>query len=116
MAGHKIYGMSFASIYPLYVKKAERKGHTQDEVDQVIAWLTGYDDAGLAEAVADERTLEEFFAQAPAMNPHSGLITGVICGVRVEEIEEPLMQQIRWMDKLVDEVARGKRMSSILRA
>jgi hypothetical protein len=115
MAGHRIFGMSFASIYPLYVTKVERKGHTKDEVDRVITWLTGYDDDGLAEAVADERDLETFFAQAPAMNPDASLITGVICGMRVEEIEDPLMQQIRYMDKLVDEVARGKKMSSILR-
>src|SRR6478735_11202839 len=115
MAGHRIFGMSFASIYPLYVTKVERKGHTKDEVDQVITWLTGYDDDGLAEAVADERDLETFFAQAPAMNPDASLITGVICGMRVEEIEDPLMQQIRYMDKLVDEVARGKKMTSILR-
>ncbi|WP_062294667.1 DUF2200 domain-containing protein [Lysinimicrobium flavum] len=108
--------MTFASIYPLYVTKVERKGHTTEELDTVLTWLTGYDEAGIHEAIADERTLEEFFAQAPAMNAHTDLITGVICGVRVEEIEDPLMQQIRWMDKLVDEVARGKRMTSILRA
>ena len=115
MAGHRIFGMSFASIYPLYVKKVERKGHTKDEVDQVITWLTGYDDDALGEAIADERDLESFFAQAPAMNPDASLITGLICGMRVEEIEDPLMQQIRYMDKLVDEVARGKKMTSILR-
>ncbi|WP_062298961.1 DUF2200 domain-containing protein [Demequina maris] len=116
MADDRIRRMTFATIYPLYVKKVERKGHTTEELDTVLTWLTGYDEAGIQDAVADERTLEEFFAQAPAMNPHTDLITGVICGVRVEEIEDPLMQQIRWMDKLVDEVARGKRMTSILRA
>jgi hypothetical protein len=116
MAEHRIFRMSFARIHPLYVQKAERKGHTREEVDEVIRWLTGYDEAGLAEAVADGRDLEAFFATAPAMNPNAELITGVICGVRVEQIEDPLMQRIRYMDKLVDEVARGKKMTSILRA
>ena len=116
MAGHRVFGMSFASIYPLYVQKVERKGHSAAEVDEVISWLTGYDDDGLQRAISSEVDLETFFAQAPAMNPNTPLITGVICGVRVEEIEDPLMQQIRWMDKLVDEVARGKKMTSILRA
>lgn len=115
MAGHRIFTTPFASIYPHYVAKAERKGHTKDEVDLVIRWLTGYDDAGLERALADEVDLETFFAQAPRMNPNADLITGVICGHRVEEIEDPLMQRIRWMDKLVDEVAKGKRMTSILR-
>ena len=115
MAGHKIFGMSFASIYPLYVKKVERKDHSKDEVDEVITWLTGYDEPGLEKAIADEVTLETFFADAPGMNPNASLITGLICGMRVEEIEDPLMQQIRYMDKLVDEVARGKKMTSILR-
>ncbi|WP_062519609.1 DUF2200 domain-containing protein [Demequina silvatica] len=116
MAGHRIFAFPFARIYPEYVNKVERKGHTVEELHTVLTWLTGYTDEGLAAAIADERTLEEFFAQAPAMNAHTDLITGVICGIRVEEIEDPLMQQIRWMDKLVDEVARGKRMTSILRA
>jgi len=115
VAEHRIYTTSFASIYPLYVQKAERKAHTKDEIDQVITWLTGYDDAGLAEAIESEIDLRTFFAQAPEMNANAGLITGVICGMRVEEIEDPLMQKIRYMDKLVDEVARGKRMTSILR-
>jgi hypothetical protein len=116
MAGHRIFGMSFASIYPLYVTKVERKGHSRDELDEVITWLTGYDDDGLQKAIADERDLETFFEKAPAMNPNASLITGVICGMRVEEIEDPLMKQIRYMDKLVDEVARGKKMTSILRS
>lgn len=107
--------MTFASIHALYVKKVERKGHAREDVDRVISWLTGYDEAGLEEAIADERTLEEFFAAAPRVHPNTELIKGVICGIRVEEIEDPLMQQIRWMDKLVDEVARGKKMESILR-
>ena len=115
MTGHRIFGISFASIHPLYVQKAERKGRSRAEVDEVIRWLTGYDIDGLDEAIADGRDLETFFAKAPAMNPNAGLITGVICGVRVEEIEDPLMQRIRYMDKLVDELARGKRMTSILR-
>lgn len=115
MAGHRIYGLSFASIHPLYVQKVERKGHSRAEVDEVICWLTGYDGDGLVEAIADGRDLETFFAKAPAMNPNAELITGVICGMRVEEIEDPLMQRIRYMDKLVDELARGKKMASILR-
>jgi len=115
MAGHRIFRTSFASIYPLYVTKVERKGHTREEVDTVIRWLTGYDDTGLAEVVADGSDMETFFARAPRMNPDASLITGVICGLRVEDVEDPLMQQIRWMDKLVDEVARGKKMTSILR-
>ena len=115
MARHRIFGTSFASIYPLYVAKVERKDRSQEDLDRVITWLTGYDEAGLAQVIADEVDLETFFAQAPAMNPDATLITGLICGYRVEEIEDPLMQQIRWMDKLVDEVARGKKMTSILR-
>ncbi len=102
-------------IYPLYVTKVERKNHTAAEVDQVITWLTGYDETGLNTAIADEIDLETFFDRAPRMNPDASLITGVICGIRVEEIDDPLMQQIRYMDKLVDEVARGKKMTSILR-
>jgi hypothetical protein len=116
VAGHRIFAMSFASIYPLYVTKVERKDHTQGEVDEVITWLTGYTDAGLREAIDTGIDLETFFARAPAMNPNAALITGVICGHRVEEIDDPLMQKIRYMDKLVDEVARGKRMTSILRS
>jgi len=116
MAGHRLFAASFASIYPLYVKKVERKDHTKDEVDQVITWLTGYDESGLKKAVADDISLEEFFADAPGLNPNASKITGLICGMRVEEIEDPLMQQIRYMDKLVDEVARGKKMASILRS
>ena len=115
MAGHRIFATPFASIYPHYVAKAERKGHTKAEVDQVISWLTGYDDAGLSTVLADEVDLETFFAQAPAMNPDAALITGTICGYKVQEIEDPLMQPIRYLDLLVDEVARGKKMSSILR-
>ena len=115
MPGHKIFTTSFASIYPHYVAKAERKGRTREEVDEVICWLTGHDASGLHKVIDDETDLATFFGEAPAMNPNAGLITGVICGHRVEEIEDPLMQQIRYMDKLVDEVARGKKMSAILR-
>jgi hypothetical protein len=115
LAGHRIFATSFASIYPHYVHKAERKDRSRQEVDEVICWLTGYDAAGLERSIADEVDLETFFAEAPAMNPHASLITGVICGHRVEEIEDPLMQRIRYIDKLVDELARGKKMSSILR-
>lgn len=115
MAGHRIFGTSFASIYPLYVQKVERKNRTQDDVDRVITWLTGYDDAGLQAAITDGVDLQTFFAQAPGLNPNASLITGVICGYRVEDIEDPLMQQIRYMDKLVDELARGKKLESILR-
>ncbi len=115
MAGHRIFSTSFGSIYPHYVAKAERKGRSKDDVDVVISWLTGYDDAGLERAIAQKVDMETFFAQAPGFNPHASLITGVICGHRVEEIDDPLMQKIRYLDKLVDEVARGKKMTSILR-
>jgi hypothetical protein len=115
VTGHRIFTTSFASVYPLYVTKAERKGHSKDDVDRVITWLTGYDAAGLDDAIAREIDLQTFFAEAPGINPQASLITGVICGHRVEEIEDPLMRQIRYMDKLVDEVARGKKMTSILR-
>ena len=112
---HPIYSTSFGSIYPHYVTKVEKKGHTTDELLQVINWLTGYDAAGLKEVVEDGTDFEEFFAKAPAMNPKRELIKGVICGHRVEEIQEPLMREIRYLDKLVDELARGKKMPSILR-
>jgi len=115
MPRHRIYSMSFASVYPLYVAKVERKGRSKEEVDRVISWLTGYDEAGLAKVIADEVDLETFFADAPELNPRASLITGVICGHRVEEIEDPLMQKIRYLDKLVDELARGKKMEKILR-
>ncbi len=116
MTRHHIFGIPFADIYPHYVTKAEKKGHTVDDLHTVLEWLTGYDEAAIAEAVADKRDLETFFEQAPKMNENAPLIKGVICGYRVEEIEDPLMQQIRWMDKLVDELAKGKKMESILRA
>ena len=115
MGGHRIFATSFASIYPLYVTKVERKNRDKAEVDQVICWLTGYDAEGLAKTIASGVDLETFFAQAPDLNPNASLITGVICGVRVEEIEDPLMQKIRYMDKLVDELAKGRKLASILR-
>lgn len=107
--------MSFASLYPLYVQKAERKDRTRDEVDQVISWLTGYDAAGLQRAIDAGVDLETFFAQAPRINPDAAMIKGMICGYRVEEIEDPLMRQIRYLDKLVDELARGKQLARVLR-
>ena len=115
MPRHRIFDMSFASIYPHYVAKAVRKNHTKEEVDRVICWLTGYDAEGLDLVIADEVDLDTFFADAPAMNPNASLIAGTICGHRVQEIEDPLMQKIRYMDLLVDEVGRGKKMTSILR-
>jgi hypothetical protein len=111
----RLAAMTFASVYPLYVQKVERKGRSVAELHTVISWLTGYDDAGIAAAIADGRTFEEFFAQAPAPNANAVLVTGVICGYRVEDIADPLHQNVRRLDKLVDEVARGKKMASILR-
>ncbi|RSZ64693.1 DUF2200 domain-containing protein [Corynebacterium hylobatis] len=108
----RLFSYSFAEIHRLYVNKVERKGRTVEELDEVISWLTGYTAKELRSFEGD---LREFFAAAPAMNDNTGLITGVICGVRVEDIEDPLMQQVRWMDKLVDELARGKKMANILR-
>lgn len=113
---HRIFSTSFAGLYPLYVQKAERKNRTREEVDQVIAWLTGYDAAGLERVIESGVDVETFFAQAPALNPDAALITGVVCGVRVEDIEDPLMQKVRYLDKLVEELARGRKMSSILRS
>lgn len=111
----RIYKISFASIYPLYVKKVERKGRTQAELDQVIIWLTNYTLNDVKRLAESEITFDDFFKQAPLMNPNRHLITGMICGVRIETIEEPLMREIRYLDKLVDELAKGKAMSKILR-
>jgi|SRR5690606_18200794 len=116
MAEHRIYRMSFAKVYPLYVQKAERKGRTKAEVDEIIRWLTGYRQKELEAQLAKETDLETFFAKAPGLNPARSLIKGVVCGVRVEEIEEPTMREIRYLDKLIDELARGKPMEKILRA
>lgn len=107
--------MKFANIYPLYVQKAERKQRTRAEVDQIILWLTGYSQAELQQQIAQGHDLETFFAQAPALNPNRSLIKGLVCGVRVEEIEDPLMQKIRYLDKLIDELAKGKALEKILR-
>ena len=112
---HRIFTTSFASVYPLYVTKVVRKGRTQAELDQIISWLTGYDEAGLARVLAEETDFRTFFAEAPALNPNVTLITGLICGHRVEEIEDPLMQKVRYLDKLVDELAKGRAMPKILR-
>ena len=112
----KIFKMSFGRVYPLYVTKVEKKGRTKDELHTVISWLTGYSEKQLEKVVADGNDFETFFAKAPKLHPNVGLIKGVVCGVRVEEIEDPLMQQIRWLDKLVDELARGKKLESILRS
>ncbi|MGJ5202684.1 DUF2200 domain-containing protein [Bradyrhizobium sp. HKCCYLR20261] len=115
MAKHKIYTMSFASVYPLYVAKGEKKGRSKAEVDQIICWLTGYDQTALEAQLQKQTDVETFFAQAPEMNPARSEIKGVICGVRVEQIEEPTMREIRYLDKLIDELARGKAMDKILR-
>lgn len=116
MTKPRIFAMSFAKIYPLYVQKAERKQRTKAEVDQIICWLTGYNPAGLQQQIEKENDLETFFAQAPALHPNRALIKGVVCGVRVEEIEDPLMQKIRYLDKLIDELANGKVLEKILRS
>ena len=112
----RIYAMPFARVYPEYVRKAERKGRSQAEVDEIIRWLTGYTESGLAAQLAAETDIETFYAQAPAMNPARSLITGNICGVRVETIEDPTMRSIRELDKLIDELAKGRPMERILRA
>lgn len=111
----RIYTMSFASVYPLYIQKVEKKGRTKEEVDEIILWLTGYNEDSLQQVIDKEIDFETFFEQAPKMNPNASLITGVICGYRVEEIEDKLMQQIRYLDKLIDELAKGKKMEKILR-
>ena len=113
--GHRIYATTVASVYPLYLAKVERKGRTQDELDAVIRWLTGFDEAELGRHLAAGTTFEEFFAAA-RLNPNAAFITGVVCGVRVQEIEDPLMQQIRYLDKLVDELAKGRPLAKVLRA
>jgi hypothetical protein len=115
MAKHRIYTMSFASVYPLYVAKAEKKGRTRAEVDQIISWLTGYGQKELEAQLEKQTDLETFFSKAPKINPSRALIKGVVCGVRVEDIKEPMMREIRYLDKLIDELARGKAMDKILR-
>ena len=113
---HKIFQMAFSRVYPMYVQKAEKKGRTKKEVDTVICWLTGYDEDGLQTQIDKGVDFETFFTEAPQINPNAHKIKGVVCGVRVEEIADPLMQKIRWLDKLVDELAKGKSMEKILRS
>ncbi len=115
MTEHRIYTTGVASVYPHYVAKAEKKGRTKAEVDEIICWLTGYSQKALERQLKTNTNFEEFFAQAPRMNPARRLITGVVCGIRVEDITEPLMQEIRYLDKLIDELARGKALEKILR-
>jgi hypothetical protein len=115
MPEHRIFAMSFAKVYPLYVQKAERKDRTKAEVDRIICWLTGYSQTELRQQIKREVDIKTFFAKAPAFNPNSALIKGVVCGIRVEEVEDPLMRKIRLLDKLIDELAKGKAMEKILR-
>lgn len=115
MEKHRIFTMSVARVYPLYVTKVERKGRTKEEVDEIIRWLTGYSQEELEAELENQTDFETFFAEAPHMNPSRNLIKGVVCGIRVEEIEDPTMQQIRYLDKLIDELAKGKAMEKILR-
>lgn len=115
MTKPRIYTTSFSSVYPLYIQKAERKNRTKEEVDEIIFWLTGYDQTGLEEQLNNQSDLETFFEKAPQLNPNISLIKGVVCSVRVENIEEPVMQKIRYLDKLIDELAKGKAMEKILR-
>ncbi len=112
----RIFKMAFASVYPLYIKKVEKKGRTKEEVDTVICWLTGYSKKELQQQIDKKNDFETFFAKAPQLNPNAPKITGVICGYRIEDIEDPLMQKIRYMDKLVDEIAKGRKMEKILRS
>ena len=115
MAGHRIYTVSFASVYPMYITKAEKKGRTKTDVDEIIGWLTGYSQEELEAQLEKHTDFETFFAEAPRLNPSRALIRGVVCGVRVEDIQEPTMQEIRYLDKLIDELAKGKAMEKILR-
>ena len=115
MENNKVYAMKFSKVYPLLVQKAERKDRTKQEVDEIICWLTGYDEKGLMQQLQDEVDYKTFFEQAPCINPNCEKIKGTVCGVRVEDIEDPLMKQIRYMDKLIDELAKGKAMEKILR-
>jgi len=115
MKKHPIFGMSFARVYPLYVQKVEGKGRKKKELDEVLCWLTGYTPQALKEQIRRKNDLETFFSRAPGLNPNAGKITGTICGVRIEEIEDPLMRKLRYMDKLVDELAKGRPMAKVLR-
>lgn len=115
MTAHRIFGTKFSSVYPLYVRKAEKKGRTKDDVDAVIRWLTGYSQSALDSQIDQGADFATFFAEAPALNPNVALITGVVCGVRVEDVDDPLMRNIRYLDKLVDELAKGRPLEKILR-
>lgn len=115
MPQNRVLAMKFASVYPLYIQKAERKNRRKEEVDQIICWLTGYDQKGLEQQIVQGSDFETFFAQAPAPHPNSSLIKGVVCGIRVEEIADPLLQKVRYLDKLIDELAQGKAIEEILR-
>ncbi|TRW48696.1 DUF2200 domain-containing protein [Aliidiomarina halalkaliphila] len=115
MSKHPIFAMAFAKVYPMYVQKVERKNQSKNDVDRIICWLTGYDQAGLEAQIEKQVDFATFFGEAPSMHPNCHLIKGVVCGVRVEEVEDPLMQKIRWLDKLIDELAKGKKMEKILR-
>src|SRR6476620_8617439 len=115
MKPERVYALTFAGVYPHYVKKAETKGRTKEELDEVICWLTGYSKKGLEKVIREKMDLQTFFEKAPKMNPNASLIKGVVCGIRVEDIDDPLMQKIRYMDKLIDELAKGKKMEKILR-
>ena len=115
MPQHRIFGTRFSGVYPLYVQKAERKNRTREEVDRIICWLTGYSQAGLQQQIERGSDFETFFAEAPSINPNTSLIKGVVCGVRVEEVDDPLMQKIRYLDKLIDELAKGRPLDKILR-
>lgn len=116
MKKHRIYTMTVASVYPLYLTKVEKKGRTKEEVDQIFQWLTGYTQEAIDQQLLAETNFEDFFAQAPKLNANRSLIKGVICGVRIEEIEDPLMREIRYLDKLIDELAKGRKMEKILRS
>lgn len=115
MDNTRVYRMSFATVYPLYIAKVERKGRTKEEVDEIIYWLTGYDSKQLEQVISDKTNFEDFFSQAPQLHPNAPKITGVICGYRIEEIEDPLMKKVRYLDKLIDELAKGRPMEKILR-
>ena len=116
MAKHRIFTTEFSKVYPLYVQKAERKNRTKDEVDHIIRWLTGYDQGALEKQISQHSDFETFFAKAPAIHPDSSLIKGVVCGIRVEDVQDPLMQKIRYLDKLIDELAKGRTLEKILRS
>jgi len=115
MPNQRVFAMQFANVYPMYVAKAERKGRKREDVDRIICWLTGYDQAGLRQQIEQKNDIETFFAQAPAIHPNCSLIKGVVCGIRVEEVADPLMRKVRYLDKLIDELAKGRKMEKILR-